>query len=243
MRIRTSPDYAVEGLYPRNEGTTGYEPKRVRANTTVTTCKQSKSGLVALLLLTMIVALNILRDMHESITISDCESTIPRNVRFEHSCDCNLEQRFETFNKCPSPNANSRLCLDGHCHDYNQNLCPDLRRFYDEWYMVPTRVVSNPAVLENLRSGLITHRMNLIQICPSFFSLGRKELVQGLRFATTESNPNLFTSDENPKSFSFSLMLSTNSQFDSLDKFYRVKSTSFLTLCQVIVSSQHNLFF
>ena len=65
MRICTSPDYAVEGQSRRNEGMTGYEPKRVRANYVVTICKQFNKGLVASLLLTMIVVSSIMRDMQE----------------------------------------------------------------------------------------------------------------------------------------------------------------------------------
>ena len=46
MRIGISPDYTVRGRSRGNEGMTGYEPKRVRANSTVTTCKQFIKSLV-----------------------------------------------------------------------------------------------------------------------------------------------------------------------------------------------------
>ena len=135
-----------------------------------------------------------------------------------------------TFKDCLSPNAKSRLCFDGHCSDYDHKLCPVLHHFYAVWYTVPTRVDS----LDILELGPSNTSMNQIQICPSFFSLGRKELVQGLQFAMTEFNPNLFKSDELSKSFFISLMLLTNSQFNSLAKFYCIESTSLLTLCKVI---------
>ena len=238
MRIDALPDVTDEGQSRGNEGMTGYEPKRVRANYMVTICNQFNKGLVASLLLTMIVVLSILRDMQESITISSCESTIPHFVRSDHSCVKNLEQRYSLLNKCLSPNVLTRFCSDGHCPDYDQRLCPNLRRFYDEWYKVPTGV-DVPTKLD-----LGPNNTSKIQIRsdPSFFSLGRKELVQDLRSATTESNPNLPNLDQFLKSFFLSLMISTNSQFDSLAKFHRVESTSLpITLCQVIVALSHDL--
>jgi hypothetical protein len=250
MRIFPRPNKAVMGRSRRNEGTTGYEPKRVRANSMVNTRNQFSASLAALLLLTMIVVSSLLWDIllwdiHESITINDCESIITNPnvlVRSKHSCDSSLEQRFTTFNKCLSPNAKSRLCSDGHCSDYDHKLRPVLCRFYDDWYMASTQDRSDPAVLDNLELGPSKTSMSQIRICPSFFSLGRKELVHGLRFATTEVNPNLFRSVNFFKSFLISLMLSTNSQFDSLAKFYRIEYTHLPTLCKAIISLRHNFF-
>ena len=148
-----------------------------------------------------------------------------------------------TFNKCPGPCTKSRLCSDGHCPNYDYQLCPVcpvLRWFYNDWYIGPTGVVPTP-ILSNLNYGPNNTSKSLIQYCPSFFSLGRKDLVQGLWFATTDSNPNLFASDVLANSFLKSLMLLTNSQFDSLDKFYRVESTSLQTLFPYIVSLRYDL--
>ena len=138
MRICTSLDYSVEGQSRRNEGMTGYEPKHVCANYMVTICNQFNTGLVALLLLTIIAISSIMRDMHESITISNCESTTSTFVRSDHSCDSSLEQRFTTFNECLCPNAKSRLCFEGHCSDFDHKFRPVLHHFYAVWYMVPT---------------------------------------------------------------------------------------------------------
>ena len=176
MRICTSPDYAVEGRSRGNEGMTGYEPKCVHANYMVTICNQFNKGLVASLLLTMIVVSSILRDMQESITISSCESTIPHFVRLDHSCVKNLEQRYSLLNKCLSPNVLTRFCSDGHCPDYDQRLCPNLRCFYDYWYTAPTGV----AIPTKLDFGPDNTSKIQIRSDPSFFSLGRKELVQDL---------------------------------------------------------------
>ena len=157
-------------------------------------------------------------------------------MRSDHSCVLNLEQRFTTFNKCFSPNALTRFRSDGHCSDYDQRLCPNLRRFYDIWYTAPTGI-DVPTKLDlgpNNTSGI------QIRSDPSIFSLGRKELVQDLRSATTVFNPNLVNSDQFLKSFLLSLMYSTNSQFDSLAKFHRVESTSLQTLCQAIVALRHD---
>ena len=154
MRICTSPDYAVEGRSRRNEGTTGYEPKRVRANYVVTICNQFNKGLVASLLLTMITISSIMRDMQESIAISYCESTIPTLVRSDHSCVLNLEQRFSTFNKCFSPNALTRFRSDGHCPDSDQRLCVQI-------YVVSTldgiRLPQESMFPRNSISGLMKH--------------------------------------------------------------------------------------
>jgi hypothetical protein len=206
---------AVIGRSSRNEGTTGYEPKCLYVGST---SNYNPCGLFAVTIFKCIIALTIMWDissLHIPVPMSKTMfeqhgSVITSFVRTKQSLITTNLEWYLILNECLDSTLTSHLFSVRHCFVYNQNLsqqqCLFLHRFYDHWYNVPIGFISRPKNFYNLnklRKGLMNNllrllcgSMNVNHSCTSFFSLGRLELVQNLRFVTTASNPNLLNLED-----------------------------------------------
>jgi hypothetical protein len=150
---------AVIGRSSRNEGTTGYEPKRLYVGSTRNT---NPCGLFAVTIFKCFIALIISRDIyslqHPALTtktmIERRGSVITPFVRTKQSLVPMNSERYSILNECLDSALTSRLFSDRLRFVYDQNLsqqrCLFLRRFYDHWYNVPIGFISRPANFYNL---------------------------------------------------------------------------------------------
>ena len=204
----------VKGKSSRNTGTAGYEPKCLYVGSTC----YYPGGLIAVTILKCIIALIITRDINclrypaltsKSMYGPRC-SLITSFVRTKPGPVPTKSERYSILNKCLGSDLTLRHFSDGHCYVDDQRLCLILRRFYDSWYndlyVTPTNFCNLTKMFKGLMKDLREESMKVNHTCTSFFSLGSSELVQDLRFVTTDSNPCLLSSEVLDRSKLFTLV-------------------------------------